>query len=104
MVYDLVRDAVSARNSNDQTVIDTVNEQWKSNATNNNGLKNIIPMADTSYSMHCDTFIPLLIRLDYLFVFQNFVMNHLKIDMIFDSTLDGVIFQMQKILLIKYIF
>lgn len=59
MVYDLVKDAVSARDSNNQTVIDTVNEQWKSNATNNNGLKNIIPMADTSYSMHCDNFIPL---------------------------------------------
>ena len=59
MVYDLVKDAIEARTQLNQTVIDTVNEQWNSNKTNNNGLKNIIPMADTSYSMHCDNLIPL---------------------------------------------
>ena len=58
-VYELVKDALELKYSQDETSIDTVNQQWASNSENNNGLKNIIPMADTSYSMTADNNIPL---------------------------------------------
>ena len=56
-VYELVRSAI--RENIGTTEADIVNLQWKDNATQNQGLKNIIAMADTSGSMHCDNKIPL---------------------------------------------
>lgn len=55
-VYELVKDAVYAR---DEDVIKSINLQWESNSTNNNKLKYVIPMADTSGSMESDNCIPL---------------------------------------------
>ena len=56
-VYELVRSAV--KENLGTTEADVVNLQWKDNATQNQGLKNIIAMADTSGSMQCDNNIPL---------------------------------------------
>jgi hypothetical protein len=56
-VYELVRSAINARNGTPEANV--VNLQWKDNATQNRGLKNIIPMADTSGSMSCDNNTPL---------------------------------------------
>jgi hypothetical protein len=55
-VYELVRDALRTHK---QDEIDIINEQWKDNASQNHGLKNIIPIADTSGSMTTDKSIPL---------------------------------------------
>lgn len=59
-VYELVRDALRTNvfpSSIDE--INIINEQWKNNASQNQGLKNIIPIADTSSSMTNDKSIPL---------------------------------------------
>ena len=57
-VYELVKDALSAINSDS---IDSVNLQWQSNTENNKGLEKqpIISMVDTSSSMEVDGCIPL---------------------------------------------
>ena len=52
-VYELVRSAYNSHNN------DIVNLQWEDNKTQNRGLKNIIPMADTSGSMTVNNSIPL---------------------------------------------
>ena len=56
-VYELVKDALSS--GNDSEAIDIINLQWEDNATQNAGLGNFIPMADTSGSMSVDNNIPL---------------------------------------------
>ena len=58
-VYELVKDAIEQKRISDETTIDTINQQWISNSENNNGLRNIIAMADTSGSMTSDNCIPL---------------------------------------------
>lgn len=72
-VYEFVKDAIrlfnefhtssninNNRNSNNiQDEMNIINQQWKDNASQNHGLKNIIPMADTSRSMTCNKCIPL---------------------------------------------
>lgn len=58
-VYELVKDAIEQKHINDETIIDTINQQWISNSENNNGLRNIVAMADTSGSMTSDNCIPL---------------------------------------------
>lgn len=55
-VYELVKSAKKAYDSDSKNI---VHLQWKDNASQNNGLKNIIPMADTSGSMTTDNCIPL---------------------------------------------
>ena len=57
-VYELVKDALSAINSDS---VDSVNLQWQSNTENNKGLEKqpIISMVDTSSSMEVDGCIPL---------------------------------------------
>jgi len=55
-VYELVKDALSAK---DKEQKDIINLQWEDNATQNVGLGNFIPMADTSGSMSVDGCIPL---------------------------------------------
>lgn len=60
-VYEMVKDADNLNNSFDidNDTKDIINLQWKDNASQNMGLKNIIPLADTSGSMTCDHCIPL---------------------------------------------
>lgn len=55
-VYELVKDALGVSTEDDKTV---VNLQWQDNATQNAGLGNFIPMADTSGSMTIDGCVPL---------------------------------------------
>lgn len=55
-VYELVKDALQA---NDYTEEKIVNQQWKDNSKNNNSLRYVIPMSDTSGSMECDGCLPL---------------------------------------------
>ena len=55
-VYELVRSAIMNKTSDERNI---TNLQWKDNATQNGGLKNIIPMADTSGSMQTDNNTPL---------------------------------------------
>jgi hypothetical protein len=55
-VYELVKDALNAY---DQDEINSINLQWRDNSKNNNSLKYMIPMADTSGSMECDNCVPL---------------------------------------------
>lgn len=55
-VYELVKDAIEVNPKSLEA--DVVNQQWKDNSKNNNGLGNIIPMSDTSSSMHIDDYLP----------------------------------------------
>ena len=57
-VYELVKDAVETPSKNKEK-IDTINLQWEDNKKNNQGLGNIIPCSDTSYSMMGENNIPL---------------------------------------------
>ena len=61
-VGELVRDALSCQMEKSYgDLMDTINEQWKSNNSNNKGLegKSIISMCDVSGSMECDENLPL---------------------------------------------
>jgi len=62
-VGELVRDALSCQimEKSYGDLMETINEQWKSNLTNNKGLegKSIVTMCDLSGSMECDNSLPL---------------------------------------------
>jgi len=58
-IYDFVKDAIATGYGNEQTIMDTINLQWKDNSNTNNSFNNIIAMVDTSGSMTSDNNTPL---------------------------------------------
>ena len=62
-VGELVRDALSCKitEKSNEDIMETINEQWKSNLTNNKGLegKSIVTMCDISGSLEDDNSLPL---------------------------------------------
>ena len=58
-LVNFVKDALEALSNGHKDTINTVNEQWKNNATTTGKLGNFVAMADTSGSMTCDGCNPL---------------------------------------------
>ena len=61
-IIDFVKDAIHATttsNTPNCVEIDSINAQWKNNATQNSKLSNVIAMVDTSGSMENDNCVPL---------------------------------------------
>lgn len=55
-IYDFVKDAISNNDFREKQLIDA---QWDNNRSQNNNLRNVITMCDTSGSMECDNCLPL---------------------------------------------
>ena len=55
-IYDFVKDAINYNDFREKQLIDA---QWDNNRSQNNNLRNVIAMCDTSGSMECDNYLPL---------------------------------------------
>lgn len=58
-IYDFVKDAIENCDTENNTILDTINLQWVDNSSLNCALENMIALVDTSGSMSCDNNTPL---------------------------------------------